>query len=70
MKQFFRDYVALAKESIAFYRQHWLGMTILTIAGYGIGYGIGYAIDAYTTKKQNEKLRKELEELNITWQTI
>lgn len=70
MKLFIRDYVNLAKQSIAFYRQHWLGMTILTIAGYGIGYGIGYAIDAYVTKKQNEEFEKELREFNTRLETM
>ena len=70
MKQFFRDYVNLAKQSTEFYRQHWLGMTILTIVGYGIGYGIVYAIDAYTVKKQNEEFEKELRELNIRLETM
>lgn len=32
MKKFFNDYVELYKHNLMFYKEHWLGMTVLTVA--------------------------------------
>ena len=63
MREYFKDYGNLCKESGEFYKKHWLGTIILTIVstlltwltlgGYGI---IKDKINEYKTNKKNEKI--------------
>lgn len=62
MKKFFKDYKDLSLHSIAFWKEHWIGMTISTIASYGLVLGVIYLIDYIQLKRYNEKLEKELDE--------
>ena len=59
IKKFFRDYWSLSKLSLAFWREHFVGMTLLTAAASGIGYLIGVLIERAYERREEKRMLEE-----------
>ena len=61
MKEFWKDYGELLKDSGRFYKKHWKGCLVLNAAMIGVEFGIAFLNERRRNKLISEYLQKENE---------
>ena len=57
LKNFFKDYLYLFKQSCRFCRDHWKGILMICAGSYAVGFGAGFLI--INGKEIKQKLKKK-----------